>query len=70
MAQHVGLDVWDKPASPCLSSRIPYFQEISPEKLERVEKGEAALARRGFPVSRVRHHDGFARIEVPNQKDA
>jgi uncharacterized protein len=66
VARHLGLEIWDKPASPCLSSRIPYFQEITPAKLERVEKGEAALARRGFPVSRVRHHEGFARIEVPD----
>jgi len=68
IARHFGLDCWDKPASPCLSSRIPYFQEITTAKLERVEAGENLLEGRGFPESRVRHHEGFARIEVPSDK--
>ena len=65
IARRFGLDCWEKPASPCLSSRIPYFSEITPEKLQQIEAGETLLEERGFPVSRVRHHSSFARIEVP-----
>ncbi len=68
IARHLELDCWEKPASPCLSSRIPYFQEITAAKLRQVEAGESLLADRGFPVSRVRHHDSFARIEVPREQ--
>lgn len=65
IARDFGLECWEKPASPCLSSRIPYFSEITPRKLEQIEAGEMLLETQGFPVSRVRHHGGFARIEVP-----
>ncbi|MBU8871218.1 MAG: ATP-dependent sacrificial sulfur transferase LarE [Gemmatimonadales bacterium] len=65
IARRFGLECWEKPASPCLSSRIPYFTEITPRKLEQIEAGETLLEERGFPVSRVRHHASFARIEVP-----
>ncbi len=66
--RHFDLECWEKPASPCLSSRIPYFQEITTAKLERIEAGEALLETRGFPVSRVRHHEDFACIEVPPEQ--
>ena len=65
IARHFGLQIWDKPASPCLSSRIPYFQEVTAAKLERIERGETWLEQRGFPVARVRHPGAGARIEVP-----
>ncbi len=65
IARYFELDCWEKPASPCLSSRIPYFNEITPEKLQQIESGEDILEARGFPVSRVRHLTEFARIEVP-----
>jgi uncharacterized protein len=65
IARHFDLKCWEKPASPCLSSRIPYFDEITPEKLRQIEAGEAVLEARGFPVSRVRHHGSFARLEIP-----
>ncbi len=65
IARHFGLESWEKPASPCLSSRIPYFDEVTADKLWQIEKGEGILEARGFPVSRVRHHSSFARIEVP-----
>lgn len=68
IARHFDLECWAKPASPCLSSRIPYFQEITAAKLERIEAGESILEGRGFPESRVRHHEDFARIEVPPEK--
>jgi pyridinium-3,5-biscarboxylic acid mononucleotide sulfurtransferase len=60
-----GLESHDKPASPCLASRIPYGSEITVEKLKMVEEGEALLRGLGFPELRVRHHGDVARIEVP-----
>ena len=60
-----GLESHDKPASPCLASRIPYGSEITVEKLKMVEEGEALLRSLGFPEMRVRHHGDVARIEVP-----
>ncbi len=68
VARHFELDCWEKPASPCLSSRIPYYNEITAKKLEQIEAGEGLLEARGFPVSRVRHHAEFARIEVPAEQ--
>lgn len=68
IARSLELECWEKPASPCLSSRIPYFQEITAIKLRQIEAGESFLAERGFPVSRVRHHDSYARIEVPHEQ--
>lgn len=55
----------DKPAAPCLASRIPHFEEVSPEKLAQVEAAEKALRELGFTDSRVRHHGDVARIELP-----
>ncbi len=63
-ARLAGLPVWDEPASACLSSRIPYHQEVTPEKLRQIERGEEALHALGFRVCRVRHHDTLARVEV------
>ena len=68
IARHFELKCWEKPASPCLSSRIPYFNEITPDKLRQIEVGETLLETRGFPVSRVRHHGSFARLEVPPEQ--
>lgn len=65
LAKHFELPVWDKPASPCLSSRIPYGQEVSKEKLSQIEAAEIALNNLGFPEVRVRHHGDLARIESP-----
>ena len=59
-----GLPVWDEPASACLSSRIPYHHEVTPDKLRQIERGEEALHALGFRVCRVRHHDTLARVEV------
>lgn len=55
----------DKPAAPCLASRIPHFQEVSEEKLAQIERAEKALRTLGFAESRVRHHGEVARIELP-----
>ena len=65
LAHALGLSVADKPAAPCLASRIPHGQEVTPAKLKQVEAGEEALRDLGFTDSRVRHHGDLARIEVP-----
>lgn len=54
----------DKPAAPCLASRIPHFQPVSPEKLQQIERTEAALRGLGLADLRVRHHGDVARIEL------
>ena len=64
-ADHYGLASRDKPASPCLASRIPYGTEITREKLSAVEQGERLLSALGFRELRVRHHGEMARVEVP-----
>jgi len=65
LARHHGLKVWDKPASPCLSSRIPYGQAVTKEKLARIEAAENWMKEHGFPICRVRHDKETARVEVP-----
>jgi uncharacterized protein len=60
-----GLETWRKPALACLATRIPYGEELTPEKLERVGKGERYLRSLGFVAVRIRSHGGIARIEVP-----
>lgn len=68
LSRHLGLPTWDKPSSPCLSTRIPYGQRITREALKRVEKAEDFLRSLGFHEVRVRDHDSVARIEV-SEKD-
>ncbi|GIM94705.1 ATP-dependent sacrificial sulfur transferase LarE [Paractinoplanes toevensis] len=65
VARAFGLASADKPAAPCLASRIPHFSTVSPEKLSQVERAEAALRRLGFADLRVRHHGPVARLELP-----
>lgn len=60
-----GLPTHDDPASPCLSSRLPFLERIDATKVAQVEAGEAALRQLGFREMRVRHHGDVARIEVP-----
>ena len=64
LARDAGLRIWDKPASACLSSRIEYGREVTPEALAVVEQGEDALRQLGFRQFRVRHHGEIARIEI------
>jgi pyridinium-3,5-biscarboxylic acid mononucleotide sulfurtransferase len=64
-AKALGLAVWDKPAAPCLASRLPYGTEVSVGVLGQVERAEAAVRRLGFGDLRVRHTDDTARLEVP-----
>ncbi len=70
-ARDLGLPIWNAPAAPCLSSRILYGLEITPERLRQVEHGEAYLRSLGVSGDlRVRHHGGTARLEVaPDQMD-
>lgn len=65
IAQLLGLDLWDKPASACLASRIPYGVQVTPARLKQVESLESTLHGLGFVQVRVRHHEEVARIEVP-----
>lgn len=64
LSQRAGLPTWDRPASACLASRLPYGTEVTPERLSLVERGEAALRDLGFRQFRVRLHDNLARIEI------
>ena len=64
LSRRAGLPTWDEPASACLSSRIPYFTEVTDEKLRMIERAEAALHDLGFRICRVRHHDTIARLEL------
>jgi uncharacterized protein len=65
LSHRAGLPTWDEPASACLSSRIPYFSEVTERKLRMIERGEGVLRDLGFRVCRVRHHgDGEARARV------
>lgn len=64
MSRRAGLPTWDQPASACLSSRVPYGQVVTIEKLSMVDQAEMALKQLGFRQVRVRHHGEVARIEV------
>jgi uncharacterized protein len=64
LAKRAGIPCWDRPASACLSSRLPYGTEVTPERLWLVEKAEAALRELGFRQFRVRLHDKLARVEL------
>jgi uncharacterized protein len=68
LSRLAGLPAWDEPASACLSSRIPYHSEVTDEKLRMIERAEQAIARLGFRVFRVRHHDLLARVEIAREE--
>lgn len=70
LAHYFNLTVWQKPASPCLSSRIPYGQPVTPQKLDQIEKAEGLMHDLGFPIVRVRHYGLTAQIEVPQDQVA
>ncbi len=67
LAKSWGLEVWDRPAMPCLSSRLPYGTPVSVPLLSRIDRSEAAIRALGFVDVRVRHYDDTARIELPGQ---
>lgn len=68
IARHYGLPNWDKPASPCLSSRIPYSHKITKKKLVEIEKAEEVLNTFGFGDVRVRHYGDHGRVEVAKEE--
>ena len=65
LARDLGLPVWNKPAMPCTSSRVPHGTPIVPGLLKQIESAESALMAMGFHELRVRHHGDIARIELP-----
>jgi pyridinium-3,5-biscarboxylic acid mononucleotide sulfurtransferase len=68
LARQAGLRIWDKPASPCLSSRIEYGRPVTLEALSVVERGEDAIRALGFRQFRVRHHGEIVRIEIAREE--
>src|SRR5688500_3782959 len=63
----MGLPTWDKPAMACLSSRIPYGERVTHEKLRQIDDAEQFLRALGYRQCRVRHHEKLARIELPRE---
>ena len=76
ISHQLGLEIWNKPASPCLSSRIPYGQQVTREKLAMIEKAENVLKELGFIEYRIRHFESgntdniikFAKIEISKRE--
>jgi uncharacterized protein len=68
LSRRAGLLTWDRPASACLASRVPYGTEVTPERLSLIERGEAALRELGFCQFRVRLHDQLARVEIASEE--
>ncbi|HZM85646.1 MAG TPA: ATP-dependent sacrificial sulfur transferase LarE [Blastocatellia bacterium] len=68
LSRRADLPTWNEPASACLSSRVPYGQVVTIEKLSMIDKAEIALKQLGFRQVRVRHHGDIARIEVAEQE--
>ena len=71
LAKAWGLPTWDKPATPCLSSRIAYGEDVTPERVKMIDGAEGWLRKRGLILLRVRYHKGdLARVEVPLEEIA
>ncbi|MGD1064898.1 MAG: ATP-dependent sacrificial sulfur transferase LarE [Terracidiphilus sp.] len=68
LAKVAGYPVWDRPAAPCLSSRVEYGRTVTREVLEQVERGEESLRVLGFRELRVRHHGELARVEIAREE--
>ena len=64
LAKAAGYTLWDRPAAPCLSSRVEYGRAVTREVLEQVERGEESMRQLGFREFRVRHHGELARVEI------
>lgn len=67
-SRHFDLPTWEKPQTPCLSSRLPYGTAVTPERLEMVGRAEAAVREAGLRIFRVRHHEPIARLEVGEEE--
>jgi uncharacterized protein len=70
LSRAMGLPTWDRPASPCLSSRFPYGTTITPDGLRKVAAGEKLLHSMGFAIARVRYHGEVARLELEQSEIA
>jgi uncharacterized protein len=70
LSRQLGLPTWDKPSFACLSSRFQYGDQITPEKLRRIDAAEAFVRSLGFRQVRVRHHDRLARLEIAREEMA
>ena len=68
LSRRAGLPTWDKPASPCLSSRIAYGTPVTIERLATIDRGEEILRQMGFREFRVRHHENLVRLEIAPQE--
>ncbi|HEU4391076.1 MAG TPA: ATP-dependent sacrificial sulfur transferase LarE [Blastocatellia bacterium] len=68
LSRRAGLPFWDQPASACLSSRIPYGQVVTIDKLSMIDKAENALKALGFKQVRVRHHGDVGRVEIAREE--
>jgi uncharacterized protein len=64
LSKAAGFPLWDRPAAPCLSSRVEYGRTVTREVLAQIEQGEEALRQLGFRELRVRHHGELARVEI------
>ena len=64
IARHLEIPVWDKPAQPCLSSRVPYGTPVTIETLSKIERAEDFLRGLGLREFRARHHDKLCRVEA------
>jgi uncharacterized protein len=67
LARHLALPSADKPATPCLASRIPYGTAVDPRTLAQIDRAERAVRALGFPVLRVRHHGILGRVEIAQE---
>ena len=65
LSRQLGLESWNKPAAPCLSSRVAYGERVTAEKLSQIEQAEIYVRLEGFREFRVRHHGDVARVEIP-----
>jgi len=68
LSRRAGLETWDRPAAACLSSRIPYGTQVTPERIRKVELGEEAVKELGFRQFRVRYHDQAVRLEISREE--
>ena len=68
LSRRAGLETWDRPASPCLSSRVPYGTTVTPELLAKIETAEQSLRELGFRQFRVRAHGETARVEIAQEE--
>jgi uncharacterized protein len=68
LANAAGYSLWDRPAAPCLASRVEYGRPVTRAILEQVERAEASLRQLGFYELRVRHHGELARVEIARRE--